>query len=80
MLSAILVMAIVVGALAFKAKGPDVCGYSRTLNATATKTTCPLIGEGDYNTTPEAPIDYVFTLPIPIGGFLKPNASRPVLW
>ncbi len=51
MLSAILVMAIVAGALAFKAKSPNVCVYTTTLNATTTKTTCPLITTGDFNTT-----------------------------
>lgn len=71
MLSAILVMAIVAGAFAFKAKSFNVCAYYTTLNATTTKTVCPLVAEGDFNTAAGQAIDYATTLQKPIGGCLS---------
>lgn len=64
MLSAILVMAIVAGVLAFKVKTEIVCAYAKTIavNPPVT-TTCPLVGGGFFITTAGAPTQYATTLP-----------------
>lgn len=65
MLSAICVMAIVAGALAFKAKTEAVCVYARTITVNPpSTTTCPLVGTGVFSiTTAGATTQYASFLP-----------------
>ena len=50
MLSSMVVLAIVAGALAFKAKSPDVCAYGIQDPSKPLTTTCPFIARGDIQT------------------------------
>jgi hypothetical protein len=61
MLSSIVVLAIVAGALAFKAKSPDVCAYAKSGNFGAT-VACPLIVRDDVETAPGSSSQYATTL------------------
>lgn len=47
MLSAILVLAIVAGALAFKVKSPDVCAYTKIVAAAPTTTNCDRVSNAN---------------------------------
>ncbi|WP_162915591.1 hypothetical protein [Paraflavitalea soli] len=70
MLSAICILAIVAGALAFKVKSPDVCAYERLLSNGPVATKCPFFGVGNYYTTTQgaAVNQYATTVPKPSVG------------
>jgi len=50
MLSCIYAVAIVASALAFKAKAPNTCAYTRTLAGGPAVTTCPSVAVGAFLT------------------------------
>jgi hypothetical protein len=68
MLSAILVLAIVGGALAFKAKSPDACAYARITDIPEDVTTCPSVDLGLFKTTVGTNNEYATTIAKPATG------------
>jgi len=63
MLLTILVLAIVAGALAFKVKSPNVCGYTKTITLNPPATTlCNLQGAGDVIPGGGANTEYAATI------------------